>query len=46
MLLIPVKVHRAVELKKRNWREKKKQKDRPKIYSMKLIYRQGKKELI
>jgi nucleotide-binding universal stress UspA family protein len=36
----------AVELKKRNSKEKKKQKHRLRIYSKELIYRQRKKELI
>jgi hypothetical protein len=46
MLLILVEGYLAVELKKRNSKEKKKQKHRLRIYSKELIYRQRKKELI
>jgi hypothetical protein len=44
MLLILVEVYRAVESKKRKNRERKKQKDRQKIYSARLNYRQRKKD--
>jgi hypothetical protein len=45
MLLILVEAYRAVESKKKKNREKKKQKDLQKIYSVRLNYRQRNKEL-